>query len=288
VELVECVVNLSEGRDRTLLDRLAAAAGGDGGPLLDVHADVDHHRSVWTFAGPTEDVSEAVRGLSRCAVEQLDLRSHDGVHPRFGVIDVVPWVDLGAAAQPVTAVSLRARSNFAEWAAATLGLPCFEYGPERTLPDVRRQAFRSLVPDTGPARPHPTAGACAVGARGVLVAYNLWLAHPDLDTARRIAAEIRQPGLRTLGLAVGDGVQVSVNLTDPWTIGPARAFDLVNARSPVDRAELVGLVPAEILTAIPSSRWGALGLSPEQTIEHRLSNRPGGVPGPPRADRPGR
>jgi glutamate formiminotransferase len=139
------------------------------------------------------------------------------------------------------------------------------YGPERTLPDVRRHAAEEV-------EAHPTAGICCVGARPVLVAYNLWLRPGStIDDARRIANEIRRPTLRTLGLQAGEAVQVSCNLIDPSTTGPDVAFDAVAARAPVARAELVGLVPAEVLEAIEPGRWLRLDLSESRTIEARLS-----------------
>jgi glutamate formiminotransferase len=152
-----------------------------------------------------------------------------------------------------------------------LGVPCFCYGPERRLSDVRREAFGSLAPDTGPPSPHPTAGATAVGARPPLVAYNLWLAEPDLDRARAIAARLRSPAVRALGLPVGDDVQVSMNLVDPGVVGPQAVYDLVAAEATIARAELVGLVPAPVLDAADPARWAELDLSADRTIEHRLA-----------------
>jgi glutamate formiminotransferase len=257
--VLECVVNVSEGRSGDVLADLAAAAGG---ALLDLHADPDHHRAVLTLAG-----EEAPRAVARAAVERIDLRTHAGAHPRIGAVDVVPFVALGAT-PPDAAVG--ARDRFARWAADELGLPCFLYGPERSLPDVRRGAFGTLAPDTGPPRPHPTAGAAAVGARPVLVAYNVWLAEPDLAAARRLAAALRGPAVRALGLAVGDAVQVSVNLVDPLAVGPAAVHDRVAAEVAVARAELVGLVPAAVLRAVPRHRWAELDLAEDRTIEARL------------------
>src|SRR5688572_13947872 len=163
-------MNVSEGRDLAALSRLADAAGRD---LLDVHTDPHHHRSVLTMVG-----EHAPRAVAALAVELIDLRHHDGVHPRFGAVDVVPFVPLSGA---LMADAVRARDEFARWAAATLDLPCFLYGPERTLPEVRRGAFRTLTPDMGPPAAHRSAGAVAVGARPLLVAYNLWLTDPDLE-----------------------------------------------------------------------------------------------------------
>ncbi len=267
--LYECVVNISEGRDAATIADVAAA----GGPLvIDVHSDPDHHRSVLTLAGPPAELHRAARSLSRAAVTLIDLRSHAGAHPRMGALDVVPWVALQG--WPLAPASLGAahqmRDLFAGWAGENLGLPCFLYGRERTLPELRRSAWSGLRPDFGPDRPHPSAGAAAIGARPVLVAYNLWLAEPDLENARQVAAELRGPQLRTLGLRVGDHVQVSCNLIDPWRVGPGAVYDAVARRAHIRSAELVGLVPRRVLEAEPAHRWTELDLDPSTTIEARL------------------
>jgi glutamate formiminotransferase / 5-formyltetrahydrofolate cyclo-ligase len=273
---IECVVNISEGRDTSVIDAIASAAGP---ALLDVHTDPDHHRSVLTLGGSAPDVVNASRAVVEEACTQIDMRVHRGVHPRLGAADVVPFVALDGGLDE--AVSLR--DDFARWAGPHLQLPCFVYGPERTLPTVRRQAFRSLDPDTGPKAPHPTAGASAVGARPVLVAYNVWVTGPDNDQAsaltlaRLVARTIRGSALLSLGLPVGKGAQVSCNLIDPHTLGPAQAYDVI-ARAvtqlggSVVRAELVGLVPAAVLAGIPVHRHRELDLSQDRTIEARLQS----------------
>ncbi len=169
------------------------------------------------------------------------------------------------------------------WAGRHLQLPCFLYGPERSLPTVRREAFRSARPDTGPLVPHPTAGASAVGARRVLVAYNVWVVGPEdgaasaLAVAREVARSVRGKSVRSLGLPIGDQAQVSCNLIDPESVGPAQVYDAI-ARAvsehggSVVRAELVGLVPACVLDAIPGQRHHELDLSPDRTIEARLES----------------
>lgn len=253
-------MNVSEGRDETVLRTLSAAAGS---ALLDLHRDHDHHRSVFTLAG-----EHAVRELATVAVSLVDLTGHDGVHPRIGVVDVVPFIALG---DTDPAEARRARDDYARWSARVLGVPCFVYGDERTLPEVRRTAFTTLRPDTGGTAPHPTAGASAVGHRGVLVAYNLWLADPDLDLARRLARDLRSPAVRALGLQVGDRVQVSMNLVAPHQEGPAQVFDAVARRTAVAGAELVGLVPRQVLEATPRHRWAELDLAEDRTIESRLA-----------------
>ena len=260
--MLECVINISEGTRLDVVETIGRAAGRE---LLDVHTDADHNRSVLTLVG-----EEAARAVTATAVLALDLRHHAGVHPRIGIVDVVPFVPLGSA---TFADALAARDRFAGWAADTLGVPCFVYGPERSLPDIRREAWDPLVPTTGPEAPHPTAGAIAVGARPLLVAYNVWLAEPDLALAKAIASDIRGPGVRTLGLAVGGEVQVSMNLIDPLVVGPATAYDAVAERAAVARAELVGLVPDAVLDAVDPARWDELDLAAERTIEARLAAR---------------
>ncbi len=261
-EVLECVVNISEGRDDQVIGRIAAAAGDH---LLDVHTDAHHNRSVLTLVG-----EEAPRAVARAAVEALDLTTHTGVHPRIGVVDVVPFVPLGPSTFDE---ALAARGRFCEWTASELGVPCFAYGPGRTLPDVRRGAFTTLAPTTGPSEPHPTAGAVAVGARSVLVAYNVWLAEPGLAEARRVAAAVRTEHVRALGLQVGERVQVSMNLVAPEVVGPAEATDAVAAHAAVAGCELVGLVPRAVLEHVPQQRWRALDLSADATIEARLQQR---------------
>lgn len=266
--MLECVVNISEGRDIAFLAGLAELLSPD---LLDVHTDPDHNRSVFTLVG-----EDAARILTRRCVERLSLSAHDGVHPRVGVVDVVPFVPLAGS---TLSDALAARDAFAGWAADELSLPAYLYGPERSLPDIRRSAWKDLLPDHGPRSPHPTAGAVCVGARDVLVAYNVWLADADLQTTRGIAARVRSPFVRTLGLQVGESTQVSMNLISPGLANPMHAFDAVRTHAEatgarVLHAELVGLLPAEVLSSIPEGRWEELDLSPEKTIEARLA-RPG-------------
>ena len=264
--MLECVVNVSEGRDASVISALAAAAGND---LLDLHTDPDHHRSVLTLVG-----EEAPRRVAATAIARVDLSSHAGAHPRVGVVDVVPFVPLAGSTM---ADARRARDEFASWLVQEHGVPVFLYGDERSLPDVRRAAFRDLRPDVGPSTPHPTAGAACVGCRGVLVAYNVWLRDASIDEARGIATAMRSPEVRALGLLVGERVQVSMNLLEPEVLGPAEAYDLVasRVRTPawIERAELVGLVPGAVLEAIDPDRWERLDLSPDQTIEGRLARR---------------
>jgi len=280
-QLTECVVNVSEGRDRALL---AAIAGACGRCLLDLHSDQEHNRSVFTLAGDVADVEVAVKALARLVVSELDLAKHVGAHPRLGVLDVVPWVSLeGPPVRDAAGLAaVEARDRFARWAAGELALPVFLYGPHRSLPEVRRSAWRVLQPDLGPSTPHPSAGSVAVGARPLMVAYNLWLGDADLGVVREMVRQIRSPTVRALAFALsGPAVQASFNLIAPFEVGPADIWDKVSTWVPVERAELVGLLPREVLCRTPPSRWAELGISAAQTIEARLAACAGGAQGQP-------
>ena len=243
-------VNISEGRAGPALERILAAARPS---LLDVHSDVHHNRSVVTVIDP--------RPLTRAAVAALDLHAHVGVHPRFGVVDVVPFVPFGTATM---ADAVAARDAFIAWLEAELGVPGAAYGEGApSLPELRRDV---LPATTG----HPTAGVVAVGARGPLVAYNVWV-DTDLATAQHVARAVRSPAIRALGFPVGGRIQVSMNLVAPLTVGPAEAYDAVAALVPVQGAELVGLVPEAVLRAVPEERWVELDLAADKAVEARLT-----------------
>lgn len=251
---------------------------------MDLHADADHHRSVFTLIGSPAAVSGAARALATAALALLDIRTHDGLHPRLGVVDVVPFVPLTVHPAPLptspSQAAIDARDAFAHWIGDELGVPAFLYGPlaqgaERTLPEIRRGAFRDLAPDAGPAAPHPTAGVTAVGARGPLVAYNLWVDGGSAELARSVAASLRGPGVRALAFELGSGRQVSCNLVSPQQVRPDMLYDrarplLEAGGASVARCELVGLLPAVVLDAIPERRWAELGLDQDATVESRL------------------
>jgi glutamate formiminotransferase len=310
--LVECVPNLSEGRRPEVVDELVAAFAGPEVLVLDRSSDADHNRSVLTLAGPGPALVEAaVAGAAACA-RLIDLTRHRGVHPRMGALDVLPFVPLGratalrGAADPdldCAALALRAGRRIAE----EVGVPVYLYGaaarrPERAaLPAVRGRGFEALraahapapsaagqphapgagAPDLGGPGPHPTAGAVAVGAREVLVAYNVDLAGADLELARRIARAVRErdgglPAVRAMGVALeGRGlVQVSMNLLDFRVTPPAVAFAAVaglaaRAGAQVVRSEVVGLVPAAALAGVDPAD---LRLDvPDRLLEERLA-----------------
>jgi len=271
--LFECVLNLSEGQRLGILDELSGAAGPS---LRDRHADPDHNRSVFTLINGLDELSQDVHSLVTLAMRLLDLEGHAGVHPRLGVVDVVPFVALDPG-QIGQAKALRDAT--AEWISTTFTVPVFLYGPlpngsTRSLPDVRRGAFRTLSPDLGPPEPDPHLGACAVGVRDVLVAWNICVRGVPLVEAKKIAREIRRPEVRALAFEVGGGVQISCNLIDPFTVGPSTVYDEVQVNlgsGVIERCELVGLVPEAVVRAQESSRWEQLGLSLNATIESRLN-----------------
>ncbi|MGH3851345.1 MAG: hypothetical protein ACRDRT_16925, partial [Pseudonocardiaceae bacterium] len=158
-----------------------------------------------------------------------------------------------------------------------VGLPCFLYGPSsslapaRSLPELRRHAFGSICPDIGPQTLHSRAGAVCVGARPILVAYNLWLeSSVSLEATRAMARAVRSPEVRALGLDVGGRRQLSMNLIEPTVMGPAEVYDFVAHLAPVSGTELVGLMPAAVLATIPRQRWAQLDVAADRTIEARL------------------
>ncbi len=259
---------MSEGRDAAVLDALRAVASPC---LADVHVDVDHHRSVLTLLGEREELVGCVMALVATAVASIDLGAHQGVHPRLGAVDVIPFTPLSGGALD-EAVAAR-EAVLAELGA--LGIPAFRYGPTatgvRTLPEVRRGAFRTIAPDAGPKVASLTTGATAVGARGPLVAWNAWLQGASITATRSIAAAIRSPEVRALGFEVAGATQVSCNLVDPTVVTPLDAYrrieSLLGEAAHVVRCELVGLVPDQVLRAVPEGWWARLDLDEGRSVE---------------------
>jgi glutamate formiminotransferase len=273
VGLLECVPNVSEGRDRAVLERLAERVRAiPGVRLVDVHADPVHHRSVYTMLGEAEALQAAVLGLCEVAIGAIDLAAHRGAHPRIGVVDVVPFVPIGTAGMTEAVAAAHATGAAI---ADRHGVPVLFYEAAATAPHrrrlevVRRGQFEGLAakfvtpgwsPDAGPARPHPTAGAVAVGARPILVAFNVNLATRDLDVGHAVARAVRTSGgglaaVKAMALALPDRglVQISMNLTDIGTTPPVTAFDAVMREAArhgvaVVESELVGLAPAAAIS----------------------------------------
>jgi len=266
--LLECVPNVSEGRDARAVDAIADAVRAvPGARLADVHADPDHNRSVFTFLGSPRAVEEAAVALAAAVLARVDMREHHGIHPRLGALDVLPFVPLrDLAMDDAVAVARRVGERFGR----EHGVPVYFYGaaaarPERrAIRDIRRGEYEGLAvrladpawcPDCGPAKFHPRGGAIAVGARDILVAYNVWLDTRDLNAAQDIARAVREssgglPCVQALGLPLERRrlVQVSMNLLDYRRTSIARAYDSVSAEATrrgvaIKRAELVGLAP---------------------------------------------
>lgn len=293
--VIECVPNISEGRR---LDVVAALADSlravPGLRVLGVQSDAAHNRSVFTLAGDADALAVGVPKLFEGAVAAIDLRTHKGEHPRMGAVDVVPFI-------PIDGVTMDACVALAKAVAADVAsrwsVPMYLYEEASTNParknleDIRRGEFEGLAakmaqpawaPDYGPAVPHPSAGATAIGARMPLIAYNINLATNRLDVAKKIASAIRMSsgGLRfvkamAIPLEERGIVQVSMNLTNYEKTPLFRVFDLVKREAArygvrVLESEIVGLVPSAALTQTAEYFLQLDGFSPDQVLERKL------------------
>jgi glutamate formiminotransferase len=266
VRVLESVPNFSEGRDLAKLRALVDTIAAEGVDVLDWSADPDHHRSVVTYIGDPPRVEAASLAAARFAFEHIDLREHTGVHPRVGVLDVLPFVPLqGLDMRDAVASAHRVGAQIGR-----MGVPVFYYAnasdpPGRRLSTLRKGGFEGLersfqaglLPDEPPGArgPHPSAGVVCVGAREILLAWNVYVAGLELADARAIASKIREagggfPGLRALGLHLpgSDRVQISMNLEDPARTSPLEVFEAIE-REVVQRGgrvletEVIGMVP---------------------------------------------
>lgn len=253
-------INVSEGARLEVIQSIVSSCQTEASRVLDVHSDPDHNRTVITVAGPSPHLLNALLSASHSAIELIDLRIHRGAHPRMGAIDVVPFVPI-LGAHMTDACNTAA--DFAKRLWATESIPSFFYDEAarahskafRTLPEIRRDAFERLAPDTGEGAGHPTAGAVCVGARGPLVAFNVNLGAGDLSIARAISSSIRQPGrVRALAfpLASRGLVQVSTNIVDPSSVTLGELYDRIAAAVDtygvrIENSEVVGLVPSACL-----------------------------------------
>jgi glutamate formiminotransferase len=287
---LEAVPNFSEGRDRATIAAIGEALSAHA-RLLDVHSDQDHNRSVYTLVGSEEELVAALLAGIACARERIDLRRHEGAHPRIGAADVVPLVpirdaDVGRAHTAALELARRVGEE--------LGLPVFLYadlapgrGPaffrHGGLTELQRRLdAEELAPDFGPARLDERAGGVLVGARSPLIAFNVDLEGDDLDAAREVARAVRErdggfPGVRALGLRLPQAgrVQVSLNVED-WRASPLHEVVAAVQREATARglrvtgSELVGLLPAGAAVAAASSLLGVTGLDPSHVLELRL------------------
>ncbi|MDQ6929950.1 MAG: glutamate formimidoyltransferase [Candidatus Eremiobacteraeota bacterium] len=281
--LFETVPNISEGRRSDVIDRCVSVMERCGARVIHRTSDAVHNRSVLTAIGSYEQLSDAALALARQTTEHIDLRAHAGVHPRIGALDVLPFVPLGAATME-RAVELARECARRIW--SELSIPSFLYGEasstalRRNLASIRSGGFEGLdarferpewTPDFGDPRAHVTAGAVAVGARALLIAFNVELATGDLEIARAIARAIRERSgglgtLRALGLRLSENVvQVSLNVTDYAATPLYRVVELIRGLAALRgvailRSELIGCLPAAAVSA--SARY-YLGLAPD-------------------------
>jgi glutamate formiminotransferase len=294
--LIECIPNISEGRRDDVVAHLADAAvrAGKGVLLLDRTSDKDHNRSVFTFLGDGPGLLDAMTALVEASLQAIDLRTHQGAHPRLGAVDVVPFVPIrGATPADCVALAKELGSRLAD----RFALPVYLYedaasSPERqNLANIRKGEFEGLAakmkdaawkPDFGPAAPHLSGGATVVGARAPLIAYNINLGTSDLAVADRIAKAIRHlsGGFRfvkamSVKLEARGQVQVSINMTNYEKTPLHRVFETVRSEAerhgvPVVGSEIVGLVPNAALLAA-AAHYLRLETDPEsQVLENKL------------------
>ena len=295
MSIIECVPNVSEGRRPDVVEALASAVRNVAGVrLLDVSSDPSHNRSVLTFAGDAPAVKAAVHALFERAIPAIDLRTHDGAHPRLGAVDVVPFVPIdGVTMADCVALACETASEVA----ARFDLPVFLYEEaaarpdRRNLEDIRRGQFEGLPaklaspdwsPDFGPSRPHATAGASVIGARMPLIAFNVNLATGSLDVARQIARAVRHSSggfrfVKAMGVMLEDrGIaQVSMNLTNFEQTPIHRVFETVRREAErhgvrVLESEIVGLVPARALVDAAGFYLQLAQFAADQVLETRL------------------
>jgi glutamate formiminotransferase len=295
VRAIECVPNISEGRRTLVIDRIAGAVATTPGlRLLDRSSDRDHHRTVLTMVGSAPALEAGVLAMMEAAVRLIDVRTHRGVHPRLGAVDVVPFVPLGETTMAECATLAR---TVAAEAARRLALPIYLYEEAALVPGrqrlelLRRGQFEGLAtrmpdpawrPDFGPGQPHGTAGATVIGARDLLVAYNINLDTTDLAMARQVAAAIREsngglPHVKAMGVPLAERglVQVSMNLTNFRVTPPSRVFarvrQEVEARgAKVLESEIVGLVPAAALADTTLDALRLPAATADRVLERRL------------------
>jgi glutamate formiminotransferase/formiminotetrahydrofolate cyclodeaminase len=295
MKMIECVPNFSEGRRPEVITAIRdAIAAIPGVAMLDISSDPSHNRTVVTFAAPAEyAVRAAFAGIAR-GQELIDLTSHTGEHPRIGATDVCPFIPLEGATMDDCVALARA---LGAKVGAELGIPVFLYEraatrPDRTnLADIRRGEFEKArdeigsnpdrVPDFGPNKIHPTAGATVIGARPFLVAYNVYLGPAaNLAVAKEVAKAVRAssgglPAVKGLGLEVDGQAQVSMNLTDTDTTPIWRAYDAVKLEagkrgvSPT-WSEIVGLVPQRALFETAAHHIQLKGFSNDMILEHKV------------------
>jgi glutamate formiminotransferase len=306
--LLEAVPNFSEGRDIAVIEDIVAAMRDTGAHVLDWSADADHHRSVVTLVGSPETVENAAVAAARVARDRINLKQHRGVHPRVGALDVMPFVPLAG----MTMADARASARRVGARLATeLGLPVFFYGaasdpPGRPLAVLRRGGFETMQaswpadrqPDLLPERwqhagAHPTAGITCVGARRLLLAWNVYVNGIDDATAGEVARSVRESsgglaGVRALALRLPSTgrLQISMNLEDMVRTPPMTVFSAVEASvraagGEVEETEIIGMVPDELVLGAAADRLKLSAGATARLLSPRLLRVLAGEPEPP-------
>jgi len=294
-KLVECIPNVSEGRDPKVIDQLASAVRQVPEVwLLDVDSDADHNRTVLTFVGAPQAVEQAALSLVARAVELIDLRKHRGEHPRMGAVDVIPFVPITDSSME-ECVELSKRVGQKIWDRFRVPVYLYERSASRAeredLAYIRKGEFEAFAakiqepewePDFGERRVHPTAGVVAVGARMPLIAFNVNLGTENLEIAHKIAKAVRHSsgGLRyvkALGFKIEERgiVQISMNLTNYQKTPIFRAFTLIEREAkrygvPIVGSEIVGLVPREALYQAAEFFLQLEDFQRDQVLEDRI------------------
>lgn len=296
--LLEAVPNFSEGRDARVVEAIVDAVRGAGAEVLDWSADPDHHRSAVTLVGSPPVVERAALAAARVALECIDLRRHRGVHPRIGALDVLPFIPLAGLSMEAARASAR---RVGRAIAEELGIPVYFYGqasdpPGRRLAELRRGGYEALVagwppdrePDVVPpgwGRPgaHPSAGATCVGARKILLAWNVFVDGVSHEEAKSIAATIREtgggfPGLRALALELPERgeTQISMNLEDIEAVSPMRVFERIETLvaecgGQVTETEVIGMLPDELVLSAAADRLRLADAQPSRLLSRRLA-----------------
>jgi glutamate formiminotransferase / 5-formyltetrahydrofolate cyclo-ligase len=276
------VPNVSEGKDLATLEAIGRAFAP--AHFLDLHTDPDHDRAVFTLAARQGDMAQALIGGARSAIARIDISAHTGIHPHVGALDVMPVVYLDEERRGAAIAEVLTAAAFI---GEELGVPVFMYGELATRPDhterawirrggpkelARRIESGELVPDYGPAKPHPTAGAVLAAARPPLVAFNVDLVTDDLAVAKQIASALREsggglPGVRALGLYLEERnrAQVSTNVHDHRAVPLREIVDFVRANAEVAEVELIGLAPRAAFEDFPEDVV-MRGFDPERHI----------------------
>lgn len=298
MKLVECIPNVSEGRRPEVVRELAVPLTSRADVrLLHTHSDVDHNRTVFTVVGEPAAMLEAMAQLYLDALERIDMRRHDGAHPRVGAVDVCPFVPLPEHGTEMADCVALAR-RLGERVGNDLALPVFLYreaasaAERHDLSVVRRGQFEGLAarlddaawrPDFGPAAPHPSGGATVIGARGPLIAYNMVLDSAELRIAREVAVVVRAssggfPGVKAIGVELRSRhlTQVSMNIEDPVTTPLEVVSDEVQAQAAargayVLESELVGLIPRDFLTPAAHAWLERGDFGPELVLENAIA-----------------